>query len=55
MLLSYTNVELVCDGIDTISEISINGKRVGETMNQFIQYKFPVKDYIQQVSFMIVC
>ena len=34
--------ELICDGIDMVSDIYINSQLVGKTENAFLQYKIPV-------------
>ena len=47
---SYTGkcVELVFDGIDTYSEIYLNGRLLGKTENMFLQYRFEVSEYLQK-------
>ncbi|XP_037073776.1 LOW QUALITY PROTEIN: beta-mannosidase-like [Pollicipes pollicipes] len=47
-LLDRKVVLLVCDGIDTVSNISINGKQVGSTVNQFVRYTFDVKAALRE-------
>ena len=47
-LLGCTRVELVCDGIDTVSNVSVNGKLVGSTDDQFVRYVFDVKSALQE-------
>ena len=42
-LLSHERLDLVCEGLDTLAEISLNGKRVATTDNMFRQYRFDVK------------
>ena len=42
-LLACDDVVLQCDGIDTFSEIFVNGVSVGKTDDMFMQYKFSVK------------
>eukprot|EP00118_Oscarella_pearsei_P012782 m.96584 g.96584 ORF g.96584 m.96584 type:complete len:146 (+) comp36913_c0_seq6:300-737(+) len=39
-----TKVWLVCLGIDTVANISVNGHFVGMTTNQFKRYSFDIKD-----------
>ena len=39
-------VELVCDGLDTIASIEINGKLVANTANMHRSYRFDVTDLI---------
>lgn len=36
------------DGIDTYSDILINGKKVGETENMFLAYRFDISPYIHR-------
>lgn len=45
-LVNYDNVNLVLDGIDTVAEVSINGKTVLLTENMFRQYVTNVKTYL---------
>ncbi len=40
-------LKLVFKGIDTYSEISINGKQVGTTDNMFLQYAFPINEFVK--------
>lgn len=46
--LCYKNIELVCDGIDTLCEIYINDVFVAKTKNMHRGYRFDVKDIIKQ-------
>ena len=41
-------IELVFDGIDTISEIYLNGKLLGKTDNMFRTHRFSVKEKIKK-------
>ena len=41
--LSSSNILLVCDGLDTVASISVNGKRIGESRNMFVRYEFDLK------------
>ncbi|KAF0312443.1 Beta-mannosidase [Amphibalanus amphitrite] len=47
-LLDCARVELVCDGIDTVSNVSINGRLVGTTDSQFVRYVFDVKAALRE-------
>ena len=38
---------LVCDGLDTLASITLNGKQLGETNNMFRQYRFDVKPLLK--------
>ena len=42
-LMAYERVELVCDGLDTLAEVKINGQLVGQANNAFRQYRWEVK------------
>ncbi|MFT4107464.1 MAG: glycoside hydrolase family 2 protein [Lacrimispora sp.] len=44
--LQSDSVELVCDGIDTIASIRINGEVVAETDDMHRTYRFPVREYL---------
>lgn len=39
---------LVCEGIDTIAEIFINGKSVAKTDNMFRTYRLPIKEFLKK-------
>ena len=47
-LLSKRSVCLRLEHVDTFCEISINGKKVGETGNRFRRYDFEVKPFLKQ-------
>ncbi len=38
---------LVCDGLDTLASLTLNGKQIGETNNMFRQYRFDVKSLLK--------
>ena len=38
---------LVCDGLDTLASLTLNGKELGETNNMFRQYRFDVKPLLK--------
>jgi len=42
------NLELVFDGIDTHSEVFLNGEKLGETQNMFRQWVFVINDSIRK-------
>ncbi|HOZ30169.1 MAG TPA: hypothetical protein PLL66_04565 [Bacteroidales bacterium] len=42
------NLELVFDGIDTYSEVFLNGEKIGETENMFRQWVFIINDSIRK-------
>ena len=43
-LLANECVELVCDGLDTLAEVRLNGTLVGTAENAFRQYRWQVKE-----------
>jgi len=45
--LTRDKVELLCEGIDTLSEISINGVSIATTDNMHRTYRFDVKAYLK--------
>jgi beta-mannosidase len=46
--LTERSVRLVCEGMDTVCEISINGAEVGRTDNMFRRYVFDVKAALRE-------
>ncbi len=46
--LEFSRAELVCDGLDTIATICINGCLVAETRDMHRTYRFPVREYLQK-------
>ena len=42
-LLGEEKVFLVCDGLDTLATVTLNGHELGRTDNMFRQYKWDVK------------
>jgi len=47
-LLAETSVALVCEGVDTVAELRINGKVAGRTENMFRRYQFEVKPLLRE-------
>jgi beta-mannosidase len=45
--LNGKKVELIAEGIDTISQIFVNDKNVGSTGNMFVKYTFDVTNVLQ--------
>jgi beta-mannosidase len=41
------NVELVFEGVDTLSDIRLNGRYLGSTEDMFLEYRFDVKDVLK--------
>jgi beta-mannosidase len=46
--LSEEHVFLVCDGLDTLAEVRLNGQVLGKTDNMFRQYRWEVKSLLRQ-------
>lgn len=43
-------VELVCEGLDTIARVELNGVVVGESVNMFVPQRFSVKDELKETG-----
>lgn len=46
-LLAEDQIELVCDGLDTLAEVRLNGELLGRTANQFCSYRWQVKPLLR--------
>jgi len=46
-LLAEDRVYLVCEGLDTLAEVSLNGQLLGRTDNMFRQHRWEVKKLLQ--------
>ncbi|MBI5303914.1 MAG: glycoside hydrolase family 2 protein [Chloroflexi bacterium] len=46
-LLNEDHVRLVCDGLDTLATIKLNGQELGRTDNMFRQYTWDVKRWLR--------
>ncbi|WP_068942434.1 beta-mannosidase [Chryseobacterium timonianum] len=44
----YDNIDLVFNGLDTFSEVYLNGKLLKKTDNMFRTWEIPVKEYLKQ-------
>ncbi|MDA0632345.1 glycoside hydrolase family 2 protein [Nonomuraea sp. MCN248] len=44
----HERTDLVCDGLDTVAEITLNGVRVAATANQHRSYRFPVRHLLSE-------
>ena len=53
-LLKEDRVYLVCEGLDTLGQVSINGKPVGRFENMFRAYRWDVKALLQEGENQIV-
>jgi beta-mannosidase len=47
-LLGADRVDLVCDGLDTLAEVTLNGQVVGQANNMFRQYAWEVKSLLRE-------
>src|SRR5512133_2844480 len=45
-LLEEERVELVCLGLDTLAEVTLNGHLIGQTDNMFRSYRWDVKNWL---------
>lgn len=46
-LLSHRRVDLVCDGLDTIAAVTVNGRRVGSAANMFRPHRFDLRGAVE--------
>ncbi len=46
-LLAEDRVTLVCDGLDTLATVELNGQTLGQTDNMFRQYRWDIKDHLR--------
>jgi beta-mannosidase len=46
-LLRQPYIWLVCDGLDTLATVSLNGRELGHTANMFRQYRWDVKPLLK--------
>ncbi|KAK9891852.1 hypothetical protein WA026_016651, partial [Henosepilachna vigintioctopunctata] len=47
-ILEYSNLNIVFEGLDTISTIFLNGKQIGSSSNMFVRYIFNIKDVLKE-------
>ncbi|KNY26868.1 beta-mannosidase [Pseudobacteroides cellulosolvens] len=47
-ILEYDFLKLKCEGLDTIAEISVNGKKIAETENMHRSYEFDIKKILAE-------
>ncbi|MCK4375425.1 MAG: glycoside hydrolase family 2 protein, partial [Candidatus Brocadiae bacterium] len=47
-LCRMKRIELVCHGLDTFAEVSLNGKQVGRADNMFLRWRWDVTGLIQE-------
>ncbi|CAH1988660.1 unnamed protein product [Acanthoscelides obtectus] len=41
-LLNFENINLMFDGLDTFADVYLNGERIGQSRNMFVQYTFDI-------------
>ncbi|MAT97005.1 MAG: beta-mannosidase [Anaerolineaceae bacterium] len=46
-LLQQSQIWLVCDGLDTLATVMLNGRSLGQANNMFRQYRWDVKELLQ--------
>jgi beta-mannosidase len=46
-LLRQQHIWLICDGLDTLATVSLNGRELGRAANMFRQYRWDVKPLLQ--------
>jgi beta-mannosidase len=46
-MLGLPHLWLVCDGLDTLATVSLNGRELGRTANMFRQYRWDVKPLLK--------
>ncbi len=46
-VLTSDHIELVCDGLDTLAQVKINGRAIGRTDNAFRVWTFDVKRHLK--------
>ncbi len=47
VLFGYDRLELVCEGLDTVATLELNGQRVASTRNMHRAYRFDVKPFLR--------
>ena len=45
--LSYEHLELVCEGLDTVARLELNGRFVAETKNMHRSYRFDARPFVR--------
>ena len=45
--LKADRIELVCEGLDTIASVCLNGSLIGETSDMHRTYRFPIGEYLR--------
>ena len=48
--LKESAIYLVCNGLDTIVTVYVNGQKVGSAENMFVRYKYNIKSSLKVIS-----
>ncbi len=46
-MLADERIELVCEGLDTVATLTLNGTEIARTENMHVRYRFDVKDRVR--------
>ena len=46
-MLQEQRIDLLCDGLDTLATVFVNGQKIAATENMFIGYPWPVKKHLK--------
>ena len=46
-MLEAEHLTLVCDGLDTVAEVSVNGESVARTESMHVGYRFEIRDRVR--------
>ncbi|MGE3107892.1 MAG: glycoside hydrolase family 2 protein [Phycisphaerales bacterium] len=49
-LFAHERIDLVCDGLDTIATLELNGERIGEAANMFHPHRFNVREALKRTG-----
>ncbi|GFR86649.1 beta-mannosidase [Elysia marginata] len=49
-MVSSTNLTLVCEGLDTVAHVVLNGETLGRTDNMFIRFAFDVTGKLKELN-----
>ena len=52
--LHHQVVQMVAEGLDTVADVSVNGRVVGRSINMFVGYTFYVKDALKVIFMLFV-
>ena len=50
LLLQNSTILLVCDGLDTIATVTVNGVVVGKSENMFLRYIYNIKSALKVIK-----